>query len=165
MSIRIWLSAAGVDSLDAPQEGRADILKVGDANLRVDTENGCKYVTLNGDPNDPSTAIPAIERKFIRKVTYVEKYYRGFRTDGLYRHKGATARVETREHHHSFEDVTIESHQNISISAGSIRTLKEIYSKVRAGELKPESDWAISQAAIDRREFEAKQAAEPQTEH
>ena len=166
MSIRIWLNAAGVKALEPPQQGRADLLKVGESSLRGDTENGFRYVTLTGDPNDPSTVLTNVPRKFISRVTYVEKYYTGHRTDGKYRHKGAVARVETREYHHGHANITIERFQNISISAGSIKTLREISSKVRAGELKPDPDWAISEDGIARREREAqKPATEAVTEH
>jgi hypothetical protein len=148
--------------METPQQGRANLLKVGESSLRVDTENGRKYITLNGDPNDPSTVFTNVPRRFIRQVTFMDNFYKGFRTDGLYRHKGATARVETRE---SGGNMGAVQHQNISISAGSIRTLREIYSKVRAGELlKPNIDWAISETDLTQREAE-KIATEATTKH
>jgi hypothetical protein len=160
MTIRIWLNAKGEKALEAPVQGRADLLKVGERMLRVDAENGCKYVNLNGDPNDPSMVFPTVPREFIQQITYVEKYYTGFRTDGVYRYKGATARTDTQERHHGHANITIERWQTISISAGSIKTLRQIYSKVRSGELKPATDWEVSQTDLARREREAKTASE-----
>ena len=166
MTIRIWLNAAGEKALEAPVQGRADLLKVDERKLRVDNENGCKYVNLNGDPNDPAMVFPTVPSKFIRQVTYVEKYYAGFRTNGLYRHKGATARTDTQERYHGHTEITLERWQNISISARSIKTLREIYSKVRSGELKPEKDWESTEANLARRQREAqKPATEAFTEH
>ncbi|HEV3245380.1 MAG TPA: hypothetical protein VG102_03405 [Candidatus Paceibacterota bacterium] len=168
MSVRIWLNATGVKALEPPQAGCADLLKVGGSKLRVDRENGCQYVTLSGDVIDPSTVFVNLPRTFIRRVTYLGKYYKGFRTDALYRYKGATARTETEEHHHGHADIRVDRWQNISISAGSIRTLRQIYAKVRSGELKPEpqDEWGISQDEIARRAHEAERlAAGATTEH
>ncbi len=145
MSIRVWLNSAGEKALEQREPNVTSPLKVGDRLLRADMENGHKYVYLVGSPNDPATVFPQIPRKLIRKVTFVDRFYVGFRTDGVYTHKGATARVETRKNYRGQGD-QLEVYQEISISAGSIRAVTEIYKKIRMGELKPCANWEARQA-------------------
>jgi len=145
MSIRVWLNSAGEKALEQREPNVTGPLKVGDRLLRADMENGHKYVYLVGRLNDPATVFPQIPREFIRKVTYVDRYYKGFRTDGVYQHKGATARTDTKKNYH---DQQVEVYQEISISAGSIRAAAEIYNLVRSGELKPAENWESSKKVV-----------------
>ena len=109
---------------------------------------GNRYVELD-DPLDPAAVTPAIHSRFIRRVSYKGRYREGHRPDGIYKWRGATARIETqRDVYPSREYSQTDRYQNISISAGSIRTLREIYTKVRAGELRPTADWSITEGEI-----------------
>jgi hypothetical protein len=146
MSIRFWLSPKGVAAIEE-KGGKKYILEV----LRVNDVDGIWYTDIGGDAIDPSMVIPAIPREFIRKVTYIEDFHSGFRTDGLYRHKGATARIETHEVHRGHAEITVSRWQTIFVSARSVRTLRQIYSMVRSGELKPDVNWGISQEDVDHR--------------
>jgi hypothetical protein len=153
MSIRIWLKMTATQFV-----GKA-------YNVETDNKSGGKYISIYADPNNPAASIPVITRKYVKRVSYTGKYYAGFRTDGIYHHKGATAHVETIENiNRPYSDndrTTEEKHQNISISAGSIKTLREIYSKIRTGELKPTEDWGVNTYELEqrRRRAEEKKAA------
>jgi hypothetical protein len=83
------------------------------------------------DPMDPSATLPNIPRRLVKRVTYQGSYLEGFRPNGLYKYKRATARLETKVRGHRDNPFR---EQEIHISGGSIRTLREMYSKIRAGD-------------------------------
>ncbi|MBY0310373.1 hypothetical protein K2Q16_04495, partial [Patescibacteria group bacterium] len=122
-----------------------DITRFCGHEVTFETGTESSYVQLWGDPIDPTQELPTFPKDSVRKVTFLTKHYVGFRNDGIYRHKGAVARVEMNRLLHTpmtnGDTTHLEEHQEIQISAGSIRTLREIYTKVRSGKLKPSEDW------------------------
>lgn len=148
MSLRIWLNAKGEQALEQPLQGRADILKVDGKDLRVDTENGCKYVNLYANPIDPASILPAVPKEYIKQVTFVDKYYEGFRSEGIYQHAGGRAmvktvvKVDTPHYGNNVDTTSVERYQEISISAKSIWALPRIYTKIRQGGIQPSEKWS-----------------------
>ena len=136
MTTRFWLRTPL--SLEEKVAGRADLLK--DTRTRVDYENGKPYTPMDGDVMGPAPALPAIPTDLVKLITYIGKIQNGLRTDGIYRHKGAEARLTTVRQGVGNGDLTANV-QTIAISAHSVRSLREIYSKIRSGELKPEEKW------------------------
>jgi len=139
MTTRFWLRTPL--SLEEKVDGRADLLK--GTRTRVDYENGKPYVPMSGDVMGPVPALPTIPAGLVRVITYIGMIQNGFRSDGIYRYKGAEARLttETQEVGHRDAGTTVKV-QTMVISAGSVRTLREIYSKIRSGELEPTEKWA-----------------------
>lgn len=169
MSTRIWLNATATKLLTKADKKKwdKDVYTLDGTEVESDYKNGEKYISIYADPNDPAASMPVIARKYVKRVSYAANYNEGFRTDGIYRHKGATARVETvvkiNTAFGSNDTSTKERYQNISISAGSIKTLREIYSKVRTGVLKPAEDWGVDIYELERRQAEKKTAPADQT--
>ena len=151
MTYRVWLTkAAEADFVTAMEtECREEKGVVRFQGLKVLTDNltGKPYISVNLDPIDPTVELPTFPKGSIRKVTFTGKHFDGFRNDGVYRHKGATVYLKIVHNLktpsvHNTEDVThLEIYQEVQISAGSVRTLREIYTKVRAGEIEPSEDW------------------------
>ena len=163
MNIRIWLTSGADRAIETKQEvakyrdnKMEDISRLNGLEVKSDP-SGEKYIELYADPLDPATSVPTIKRTYIKRVSFVDKYSAGFRTDGIYRLKGATARVETnRSFHGGFDKGQLEeTYQYISISAGSIRTLREIYTQVRQGKLKPAEDWGTGLPMLELRQQQA----------
>lgn len=159
MSIRFWLNTNAEKVTEMKQEekfGRMQSVDYLNGFEVKNDENGAKYIDLRTDPIDPASSAPSIDRKHVKRVSFSDTYHEGFRTEGVYRFKGATARVTTLRHFHGGwgmeDEVKEEVCQKISISAGSVLTLREIYSKIRKGELKPDEDWSISKHELERRE-------------
>lgn len=139
MTTRIWLKP-GV----AEKNGkRDDSLK----EITLGFENGMPCVTIHSDVMEPATQIPPIDPKLVSKYTYHGTYTSGMRNDGVYRLRGAEATVRTTTSVH--EGCITTRWQTISISAKSVKTLREIYAKIRTGELKVDQDWGKSQTEID----------------
>lgn len=138
MNTRIWLKK----SAKAGDDGKIANLKV-----ESDEKSGGKYLTVYIDPTNPAMRMPAVPSKDVRAITYTHQYFVGFKQDGLYQTPRASARVETYKHLHTpdfgnLTDCSIEQvSQNISITASSLRALREIYSKIRTGELKAAEVW------------------------
>jgi hypothetical protein len=168
MSARIWLKASATRSLvkiDKQKYGK-DVYSLDEVEVETEDSSGKKYISVNADPLDPAASLPTVARKNIKRVSYTEKHFEGFRTDGIYHHKGAKARVETIEDSEGYGETRFNRrYQNISISAGSIKTLREIYTKVRSGELSPTEDWGCSLGEIERRKHEAEETKTARTEH
>lgn len=170
MSIRIWLSAAGTKAVETEEKTRGssgesyEVYHLDDFEVDTDKSSREKYINIYADPLDPTASMPRITRKYVKRVSYTDKYFEGFRTNGIYCHKGATARVETIEDTvGGFGDDLFERrYQTISISAGSIRTLREIYAKIRSGEMKVEQNWSACQHQL---EDEKANSAETATTH
>lgn len=166
MTVRIWLTAAAAKAVETKEEPKPfttskmhDVSRFNGFEVKSD-QAGAVYIDFNVDPFDPASYVPNIGHKYIKRVSFLDKYFEGFRTDGIYKLKGATARVETEERYISagnlHESGHEERYQNISISAGSIRTLREIYTLVRQGKLQPTEDWGTDlQVLEERREREA----------
>ena len=177
MSTRIWLKSSAEKSLNKSEKKKWDkdvyTLENG-VEVVADDTSGEKYVVVHANPLDPSASMPRVAHKYIKRVTYTDhKYYEGFRTDGIYKLKGATAKVETVENYsrpyHDHDNGHLERYQSLTISAGSIQTLREIYTQVRQGKLKPSEDWGTHLVTLEQREREAVQKAAEveasQTEH
>jgi hypothetical protein len=169
MSTRIWLNASATASLVKTNKKKwdKDVYTLNDVEVVADEPSGQKYISVNADPLDPAASMPIVARKHIQRVSYSDKYFEGFRADGLYRHKGATARVETVESSEGYGEARFDRrYQIISISAGSIKTLREIYTQVRQGKLKPAENWGVGLSELERRErlAAAKAAETPPTE-
>lgn len=75
-------------------------------------------------------------------MTYLGSHNVDLRQSGTYHFKGAVATVKTEEKHRGHADIVVEKVQLVSISAGSIRTLREFYHKFRSGELSPIEAWS-----------------------
>ncbi len=166
MSVRIFLNKAGEKALTKTdrQKWGKDLYLLELVEIVLDDVSGEKFSAIDVNPFDPAVIIPRIARKYIKRVTiFGQKYFEGFRTDGIYKLKGATAKVETIENHsrpyNDHDSWHSERYQTISISAGSIKTLREIYTKIRQGALKPDEDWGVSLSEIQHRE-----AARPASE-
>jgi hypothetical protein len=155
MTYRIWLTEAAKATFVTTQEKKygemKEITRFSGHEVSFETGTGSPYVQLWGDPIDPTLELPTFPKGKVKKVTFLSKYHVEFRNDGIYRHKGAVARVEMNRRLHTpmtnGDTTHLEEYQEIQISAGSIRTLREIYTKVRSGTLKPSEDWgAVSKA-------------------
>lgn len=147
MSFKIWLTTkAGAQT--NPQPGEKE--KLYGATVETSKESGGKYISLYLDPIDPNVDMPRFEHKHIKAVTFSDKYHEGFRPEGMYRHKGGRAMVRTKVDVHNpycgnQQDTTsIERYQVISISAKSIKTVREIYTLIRQGKgkLEPTEHWS-----------------------
>jgi hypothetical protein len=149
MTYRIWLTESAKETFVTTQEKKygemKEITRFSGHEVLFETGSRSPYVQLWGDPVDPTQELPTFPKGSVKKVTFLSKYPVGFRNDGIYRHKGAVARVEmSRRFHTPMSDkdfAHLEEYQEIQISAGSIRALREIYTKVRSGVLKPSEDW------------------------
>ncbi len=145
MSLRIWLNARGVKELGPPVSGRADILKAAGQETRVDAEGTNKYAGTMLDVMDPSTLVPRVLHRYVKHVSYVGKWFEGFRADGIYYDRGATARVETVVELMGFRDNReLMTFQKISIRAGSVSGIRKIYSKIRLAQLEPVEPWGLT---------------------
>ncbi|MDP2860186.1 MAG: hypothetical protein Q8N98_00565 [bacterium] len=117
---------------------------LGDVKADTSRNAGRKYISIYGDVFDPTTDVPNIPDELIEKVTYKDRIYRGFRTEGVYRHEGAEMVVKTEVKVHSemmADTIEREEYQEINVSAPSIEALKAIYTLVRQGKLAPEENW------------------------
>lgn len=158
MSLRIWLNTKGTKAVKTEKKTRDDNSEhedhhLGDLEIKTDHRGRGMFAHFyHTDPTNPVHSMPIIDRKFVKRVTYTGKYFEGLRADGIYRHKGATAHLQTVEKSEGFGDrVFNRRYQEISIVAGSIRTLREIYTKVRSGELEAEEDWGVHKDDIKER--------------
>lgn len=163
MSVRFWLNAKGKEALETERKLKhgemQDVSFLDGIEVRTNDKGGTEYIECYVDPFDPASSMPSIDRKYVKRVSSVDTYREGFRTDGIYKMKGATARVTSERGFHrggSFDnEVHVDYYQQISISAGSVKTLREIYSKVRTGELKPVEDWSVPPHELEHREHRA----------
>ncbi len=172
MTIRLYLNKRGVSSLEIKEEvvygEKKNVGRVG--GLKVDGDEVEKYLQFGLNPMDPTAILPKVDRKLVARVTLIDQYSEGFRIDGIYRHKGGVATVVTTHKVHTafgMNDVaTTEDYQTISISAPSIKTLREIYTKVRNASLAPTDDFGsdIGEIQHRRRMAEAK-TADAETSH
>ncbi len=151
MTYRVWLSKTAEANFITAKEKKyseeREVTRFQGLEVVVDIISGKSYVSIyNIDPIDPTAQYPSFPKGCVSKVTFVGKYFEGFRKDGIYRYKGAIARLETQlklHTPHNLEDKRhLEVFQEIQVSAGSVRTLREIYTKVRAGEIQPTKDWS-----------------------
>lgn len=172
MSARIWLNTSATKSLVKTDKKKwdKDVYTLDEVEVVTDESSGEKYISVNADPLDPAASMPKVAHKHIKRVSYTDKFFEGFRTDGVYRHKGATARLETVEDSEGYGEARFDRrYQRISISAGSIKTLREIYTQVRQGKLKPTEDWGVGLHELEHRERQAALKAAggetAQTEH
>ena len=165
MTFRIWLKKTVEQSLENEQGQKCNAEEDGASYFNgvvVETNkaSGERFITIYADPLNPTASMPRIDHKHVKRVSWSDKYFEGFRTDGIYRYKGATARVETIKDTDGVGETLFERHyQEISISASSIRTLRVIYTKVRTGELKVEQDWGAYQHQVEARKHAAEVAA------
>lgn len=149
MSYRVWLTEATKTDFTTATERKygedQEISRYNGLEVMTDKVSGKSYISVHHDPIDPTIEHPAFPKGSVRKVTFTHKHFDGFRNDGIYQHKGATARLETTHKVHTpynMEDKTrLEIFQEVQISAGSLRTVRELYIKVRSGDLEPAEDW------------------------
>lgn len=139
MTTRIWLKPAA-----AQKDGKRDDSLNG---VKIEFDNGMPFVIIHFDVMEPATQVPLIDPKLVSKYTYHGTYSSGLRNDGVYRLRGAEASLRTTTSVH--EGVMVTRWQTISISAKSVKTLREIYTKIRTGELKVDQDWSKSQDEIN----------------
>jgi hypothetical protein len=122
------------------------------------------YIDTGLDFLDPATPDPSDDLADIIEEVTVEKYRIdcGFRTDGVYNHRGAVLVVQTHEQVYgtpSENPTQIERMiwQEISIRAMSVQALRSIYSKFRQGSLQPTEDWeANAKSALPVKHVEIK---------
>lgn len=149
MSYRVWLTETAKTSFVTTNEKKygemKDVARFNGLEVYTEETSGKCYISISRDPLDPTIELPTFPKGSVRKVTFTSKHFEGFRSDGIYRYKGATARVETTQKLHTpmnMEDTTHrEVFQEIQISAGSVRTLREIYTKIRSKTIEPTEDW------------------------
>lgn len=143
MAVRFWLKTSAHELVrEVSRTGYANSHTLDGMEVETDRKSGEKYINFYVDPINPGVILPVIASEYVKYITYIASYHAGFRTDGIYRYKGATARVETTPmHRDSNQGGGQEYRQDIDISARSIKTLRDIYSKIRTGELKPEENW------------------------
>lgn len=127
MTTRLWLKTSDKLPVEKSKDGRYDILE----NFFVFSENGLRFVALNGDIMEPSTPLPRFPAKYISTVTYRGRIYSPLIRVGFYTYKGATARIET-----VFETEG-RAWQEISMRGGSVRTLRDLYQRIRMEQIKP----------------------------
>jgi hypothetical protein len=150
MSMKIWLtSKATSQETQQPDTQPAEKRKLYGGNIETSNESGGKYVTLYLDPINPAVDMPRFTRGHVKMIAFSDKYHEGFRAEGIYTHKGAravvktTVRVETPYLGNVHDTTSIERYQEISISAKSIKTLREIYTLIRQGDkLEPQEKWS-----------------------
>jgi hypothetical protein len=145
MSMKIWLTAKAVSQA----VGTGADSKLYGTKVETSKESNGRYVTLYLNPIDPAVDMPRFPRGHVKAITFCsDKYYHGFRHEGVYQLKGAKALVKTEVHIHNADwdhkqdASTIARYQEISISAGSIKTLREIYTQIRQGKLQPTETWS-----------------------
>ncbi|TSC84774.1 MAG: hypothetical protein G01um101413_158 [Parcubacteria group bacterium Gr01-1014_13] len=113
------------------------------------------YIDTDLDFLDPATEDPSLSLADLIDEVAVEKYRIdcGFRTDGVYNHKGAALIAQTREQLYGVpaeNPVCLERMiwQEISIRALSVEALRAIYSQFRQGLLKPTEDWEANAKVV-----------------
>jgi len=158
-SMKIWLTAKADYQLDATKP------KLYGAAVQTSEQSGGRYVTLYLDPTDPAVDMPRFARGHVRMITYTDAYHEGFRPEGMYEFAGAKAvvktvvKVETPYMSNKSDTTSIERRQEISISAKSVKTLREIHTRIRQGTLAPTEKWSdggesgVTFAELDRNGF------------
>lgn len=149
MTYRVWLTKAAKVGFKTTTEKRygteKEITRFCDLEVYTENTNAAPYISIERDPIDPTVEFPVFPKGSVRKVTYIGKHFDGFRNDGVYHYRGATARLETTQKLHTPSSMEDKSHlevfQQIQISARCVRTLREIYTKVRSGTIQPTEDW------------------------
>ena len=132
----IWLRLGAEKKLMAARKlGVAENIKV-----EIDRPTGKKYVEVHGDVFFPTTEIPYISSDLIERVTFKDVIWRGLKTEGIYRHRGAELVVKTGPRHNPTPSEPGEI-QEIAVSAPNLESLREIYTLVRQGKLAPEENW------------------------
>ncbi len=137
-----WLKAADED-VDLKIVSLQEQGLLGNVRVEADWQTGKKYISFHGDFPNPVSEIPNFPVELIEKVTFKDRIYCGFRTEGIYRHDGATLMMRTEVAIHSEIGHAAEREfwQDISVSAPNVVALAAIYSLVRQGMLAPEENW------------------------
>ena len=154
MTLRFTLSKAGIKNLESKQKkvfGGTEEVKILQGYTVEVTDTGSSYVTLYLDPNNPSAESPNLNPDYFERVTFKGEYESGFRLEGIYNLKGAVARVETQTNvinRYGGGEARIRRVQNIDISARAVEEIKEIYSAIRSGKLKPAEDWESAEMPV-----------------
>lgn len=149
---RIWLKASATNSLVKADKRKwdKDVYILNEIEVVTDESSGQWYVSVSADPLNPAASMPTVARKYVRRVSHESKYFEGFRIDGIYRHKGATARVESIQADEGYGEARFDRrYQRISISAGSVKALRDIYTQVRQGKLKPAEAWGTDLSELE----------------
>ncbi|OGH90381.1 MAG: hypothetical protein A2469_01220 [Candidatus Magasanikbacteria bacterium RIFOXYC2_FULL_40_16] len=134
MSIYIWLRPDAVEKLeDLKKQG---ILRVG---VELDNRTGKPYVSLYWDIIDPAAPDLSVPQEIVERVTIRETIYRGFRTEGLYRHCEVELMVKTGVKSKGPGDCV--ECQEVSASAPDVDQLRGAYSLLRQGKLQPCERW------------------------
>ncbi|MDA8596718.1 hypothetical protein N9L26_00065 [Candidatus Pacebacteria bacterium] len=149
MSYRVWLTKAAETDFTTATERKSgedqEITRFQGLEVVTDKLTDKRFLSVNLDPIDPTIEPPTFPKGSVRKITFTSKHFDGFRNDGIYRHKGAVALLETTQKLHTpstmADKTLLQVFQEVKISAGSVRTLREVYTKVRAGKLEPTEDW------------------------
>lgn len=142
MTFKIWLTTDAVKRLEGNEP------KFHGEKVETSKASSGSYITLYLDLVDPTIDLPRFDHRYIKAVTFSSQYYEGFRPEGMYRHKGGkamvrtTVRVKTPYCGNQQDATSIERYQEISISAKSIRTAREIYTLIRQRELNPVEHWS-----------------------
>jgi hypothetical protein len=145
MYMKVWLTPKATS---AGTQQAADKLKLYGVEVQTSKESGGKYVSVYLDPIDPTVDMPRFQRGHVKMIAFSDRYHEGFRPEGVYTHKGARAvvktivRVETPYLGNNFDATSIERYQEISISAKSIKTLREIYTQIRQGKIAAVEVWS-----------------------
>jgi len=117
--------------------------------LEVCQFSGKLYLDSNTDFLDPTVELPCNSLFMLIEKVSVKDHciYRGFRTDGTYRHQGGVLVAKTVSIIYSGDNgwggtkIERDERQQISIIAPTVEALRAIYSQFRQGTLKPTEDW------------------------
>lgn len=121
-----WLKEGAESKLDAKE-------------LSIKTHRtGTKYVDVYGGIDEPIVGVPSIPKELIERITLKDSIHRGFRTEGVYRHNGATLVVKGSSYWSGLDKIEC---QDITAGASTISALVAIYTLVRQGKLSPEENW------------------------
>lgn len=146
-SFKIWLSASALQQLTTGNE-QQEKLKYRGHTVEISKQSGGKYITFHLDPTDPTVDMPCFKRDEIKAITSDDSYYEGFRPEGIYKHRGAKAMVRTNVDvkrpypSNSMDQTSVERKQDISITAKSLIALRDIYTQIRQGNIKPTEEWS-----------------------
>lgn len=122
---------------------------IGEFHLQKDSSSNKRYVSIYEDICDPIASIPNIPKDIIERTTLKEHIICGFRTEGVYHHKGTVLLVKSGVKHsmRSYDD-SLDKWQDIMASAPNIAALKASYALLRQGKLVPQENWEQEQRFV-----------------
>lgn len=136
--MRVWFNPClpgqgGKDPVSGLKEKKINL------NLQTDEPTGMLYWDVY-EAQGPNPLVDLIPAGLVHLVTHCERIYTGFQRDGVYRLNGAELRLTT-EIGARWEGAEREV-QVALIKGPSIKSVLDIYTRVRQGKLSPAEDWS-----------------------